>query len=46
VKTFFNDSTPAMGSSTRSSTQRLNFLLTVVYDITERERSERPAHNS
>jgi hypothetical protein len=38
VKTFFDTSTPAMGSSTESSTESLDFPLMVINGITGRER--------
>jgi hypothetical protein len=37
VKIFFDNSTPATGSSKESSTQRLDFPLMVINDIAERE---------
>jgi hypothetical protein len=38
VKTFFGTSTPVTGSSTESSTQGIDFPLTVVNGIAKRER--------
>jgi hypothetical protein len=40
VKTFFSDSTHAMGSNMESSTQSLDFPLTAIHDIARREKGE------
>ncbi len=46
VKPFFDNSTPATGSRTESSTQSLDFPLAVVNDIARREERRKLAHNS
>jgi hypothetical protein len=46
VKTFFDNSTPVTGSSMKSNSQSLNFLLMAINDIAKRGRERSPTHNS
>jgi hypothetical protein len=46
VKTFFGNSTPAMGSSMNPAHRSMDFPLTAINGITRREGRKRPAHKS